>query len=211
MSNLIIQAADLAASLHDGQTRKASLVPNVPYLSHVMEVAGMVQSAGGSDEAVAAAWLHDVLEDTDFTEQHLRQVMPPAVVDLVLECTEIGTDGPVKAPWQERKDAYITHLAGVSAPALLISVADKLQSLRGLVHVVRIQGDGAYRELVKSAPTETERRALTLWFNEQVQYVAVKRLQSLQDPAQPFVNPLLVGIEALVEDMYDILLWLRRH
>src|SRR6266849_3231923 len=99
---LIIRAAELANELHATHTRKASLVPGVPYLSHLMEVAGMVQSAGGSDEAVAAAWLHDVLEDTIFTEQHLRQVMPPAVCDLVLECTEQGTDGPVKAPWRDR-------------------------------------------------------------------------------------------------------------
>jgi (p)ppGpp synthase/HD superfamily hydrolase len=210
MNNLIIIAATLAAKLHDGQIRKASLVPGVPYLSHLMEVAGMVQSAGGSDEAVAAAWLHDVLEDTDCTTDQIA-VMPDTVIRLILECTEIGTSGAVKSPWQERKDAYIAHLSTVSTEALLISVADKLQSLRGLRWCVRVQGDAAYQQLVKSAPTVAERRALTLWFNEQVHQAAVERLQTLQDPAQPFANPLLVGIEALVEDMYDILLWLRRH
>ena len=210
MSNLIIKAVGLAADLHDGQTRKASLVRGVPYLSHVMEVAGMVQSAGGSDEAVAAAWLHDVLEDTDFAEQHLRQVMPPAVVALVLECTEIGTSGPVKAPWRERKDAYIAHLATVSASALLISVADKLQSLRGLVQVVRVRGNIAYTELVKSAPTVEERRRLTIWFNDAVFQAANKRLDVLQaDVNEPL--PMLAGIEALLFEMGDVLDWLERH
>lgn len=210
MSNLIIEAATLAAKLHAGQTRKASLVPGVPYLSHLMEVAGMVQSAGGSDEAVAAAWLHDVLEDTDYPSYLMRTVMPGAVVDLVLECTEIGTSGPVKAPWQERKDAYIAHLASVSASALLISVADKLQSLRGLVQVVRARGNVAYTELVKSAPTVGERRRLTIWFNDAVFQAANKRLDVLQaNPDEPL--PMLAGLEALLFEFGDVIDWLERH
>lgn len=205
--SLIIQAADLADKLHAEQTRKASLVPGVPYLSHLMEVAGMVQSAGGSNEAVAAAWLHDVLEDTTFTEIHLRQVMPPAVVDLILECTEIGTSGPVKAPWQERKDAYIAHLATVSASALLISVADKLQSLRGLKQCVREFGNEAYRELVTSAVFLSEQKRLTLWFNDQVCFAAGCRLNALRKQS----NLPVLSFQALLIDFSDVIDWLEQR
>jgi (p)ppGpp synthase/HD superfamily hydrolase len=54
------------------------------------------------------------------------------VAQLVAECTEQGTGGEVKAPWKERKDAYLAHIRVASSGALLISVADKLQSLREL-------------------------------------------------------------------------------
>lgn len=208
MSDLIIRAARVAAQLHAGQTRKASLVPGVPYLSHLMTVAGMVQEAGGSDEMVAAAYLHDVLEDTSFTEDQLCQVMPGSAVSLVLECTEVGTDGPVKADWRTRKDAYIAHLSHVSPGALLISVADKLHSLRGLKQVVRVQGDEAYRQLVKSALTLAEQKRLTIWFNDQVYRAANNRLDVLHREAP---SPLLDGIRALVLDFGDTIDWLESH
>jgi (p)ppGpp synthase/HD superfamily hydrolase len=208
MSDLIERALMLASDAHGQQRRKASLVPGVPYLSHLLEVAGMVQSVGGSDEAVAAALLHDTLEDTSRTAEKLAEFMPPAVVSLVQECTEIGTSGPVKADWKTRKDAYIAHLSQVSAEALLISVADKLQSLRGLKHCVRVQGIEAYRQLVKSAPTVEEHRNLTLWFNEQVLTAAQRRLDILSAASE---RPLFKGIEALLADMDEIILWLYRR
>lgn len=207
-SDLIERALMLASDAHDQQKRKAALVPGVPYLSHLMEVAGMVQGSGGSDEAVAAALLHDSLEDTSRTAEKLAEYMPPAVVALVLECTEIGTSGPVKAPWRERKDAYIAHLSQVSAEALLTSVADKLQSLRGLKHCVRVQGMEAYRNLVKSAPTLEERRSLTIWFNSEVQMAARERLAVLREESN---SPMLDGIEALLADMHEIIMWLYQH
>ncbi len=63
MDTLVVQAFQLAAQLHADQTRKASLVPNTPYLSHLMEVAGIVMSNGASSVVVAAALLHDAIED----------------------------------------------------------------------------------------------------------------------------------------------------
>lgn len=198
-NDLIIRAAALAQQLHAKQPRKASLVPNVPYFCHLLNVAGMVQEAGGSDEMVAAAFLHDVLEDTDCSGELLAQLMPPGVCVLVGECTEIGTSGPVKADWKPRKDAYIAHLSLVSAGALLISVADKLHSLRGLKQVVRERGDEAYRNLVKSAPTVAERKISTLWFNDQVLLAAWRRLRDLQEH-DGIEERLAVGIEALLKD-----------
>jgi (p)ppGpp synthase/HD superfamily hydrolase len=199
--SLIITAANLADHWHAGQIRKASLVPGVPYLSHLMEVAGMVQGAGGTDEAVAAAWLHDVLEDTNCTTEDIS-VMPDSVISLILECTEIGTSGPIKAPWQDRKDAYLAHLATVSAEALLIVVADKLQSLRGLKQCVRVQGQEAYRQLVKSAPTLIEQRRLTLWFNAQVwQAILARHITTLREEQN-------AGLEELLTDFEDVLRWL---
>lgn len=208
MSDLIIRAVQMAANLHSEQVRKASLVPGVPYLSHLLEVAGMVMSNGGSDEVVAAALLHDVFENTDYPSFVMRTVMPGAVVDMVLECTEVGTDGSVKADWKTRKDAYIAHLSQVSAGALLISVADKLQSLRSLAQVVRARGNEAYTNLVKSAPTVGERRRLTLWFNDAVFQAANMRLDVLQATEQA---PMLTGIEAVLLEFGDVLDWLERH
>jgi hypothetical protein len=167
----------------------------------------MVQAAGGDDEVVAAALLHDVLEDTSYTATQLRQIMPSRVVDLVLECTEVGTSSPRKAPWQERKDAYITHLSQVTPHALLISVADKLQSLRELKCVARVRGDAAYSQLVKSAGELSEQKRLTIWFNDQVWRAANLRLDTLR--AAPLTW--FPGLEALLLDYGDVIDWLERR
>jgi len=209
-SSLIIRAATLAEELHKGQKRKASIVPGVPYLSHLMEVAGMVQGAGGSEVAIAAAWLHDAVEDTDAANaiQRIAEECGQAVLDLVLECTEIGTKQEVKAPWKARKDAYIEHLLSVSAEALLISTADKLQSLRDLKRVVRKNGHSAYLPLVESAP-EPERRHWTLWFNENVGSANDMRLSVFEQTGE--WTPMLDGVQALLDDFHEIIFWLQAH
>ena len=61
-------AKDLATSAHAGTYDKAGK----PYILHPTFVAGLVADATGDEELVAAAWLHDVVEDTDITIEHLR-------------------------------------------------------------------------------------------------------------------------------------------
>lgn len=208
MSSLI-HAISLAGALHAGQERKLSLVPGVHYLGHPMEVAGMVMLAGGSLEAVEAAWLHDAIEDTKpeaNAELRILKECGPEVLALVLECTEIGTgQGREKAPWQERKDAYIAHFTTISPEALLICGADRLHNLRSLWQVVCVHGDEAYANLVKSVPPE-KRKERTLWFNESVYQAATLRLNIL---AALDYRPIWVGIQALLSEIKVLLKWLR--
>jgi hypothetical protein len=60
---MVVEAVKLASKLHSRQRKKKSIVPDIPYMGHLMEVAGIVQANGGDETTVAAALLHDVIED----------------------------------------------------------------------------------------------------------------------------------------------------
>ncbi len=213
--SLIIEAFTLASTIHASQVRKAGIVPNVPYMSHLMEVAGMVQAHGGDENTVAAALLHDALEDTDIDPNDIGRETNFRVLALVRECTEAGTEGSngqFKAPWKGRKEAYLNHLAHVSPQALLISVADKLQSLREVRRQVRIQGDGAYEAFAKrDFSTIAERELAVLWFHGELAKAFQARIEALKeaveiDPSSAAkVARLIPGVQALVDDFREIL------
>lgn len=59
----VVEAVKLASQLHSHQRKKKSIVPDIPYMGHLMEVAGIVQANGGDEITVAAALLHDAIED----------------------------------------------------------------------------------------------------------------------------------------------------
>lgn len=206
MSELIDRAFLLASTLHASQTRKQPTVPGgtrAPYMSHLMGVASEVQACGAPDEVVAAALLHDAVEDQGMSAaDYIVEQCGPEVLALVMECTEAGTGGTKKAPWQERKDAYLAHLDTVSPGALLISVADKLQSLRELWRQVRAIGDPAYLPFVKEVP-EPARKPLVLWFQRSFADRVAQRLYTARQPLPELsaVNMLLQDFRELLEKM----------
>lgn len=214
---MITRAFEFALEVHSSQVRKASIVPGVPYMSHLMEVAGMVQASGGNETTVAAALLHDTLEDTQATTHDIEVWLGSEVASLVQECTEKGTEGsngPFKAPWKGRKQAYLDHLAIVSPSALLISIADKLQSLREVRRQVRRQGDNAYASFAKKDfPTVGERKEAVLWFHNALSEAFQSRIDALReaieiDPSSPVgvaTARLIPGIQALVDDFKEIM------
>lgn len=190
------RAVTLAFALHGEQTRKASIIPNAPYISHLMEVAGMVAANGGDDETVAAALLHDAIEDQGAeTRDAILEQCGPRVLALVEECTEAGTGGATKAPWRARKESYLAHIAEASPEALLISVADKLQSARELKRQVRRQGDDAYS--FSGAGKEGQ-----LWFHNALVDAYYARIASLEGGEYN-----LAGIKALIDD-FCVVAWL---
>jgi len=89
--SLVDVARAIATSAHDGQVDKSGR----PYIGHPTRVAKNAAAAGGDDRVVAAAWLHDVLEDTNTTAADLAAAgIPPEVIDAVLAVTKVP-DEPV--------------------------------------------------------------------------------------------------------------------
>src|SRR5579859_3041232 len=135
----IVEAVALASKLHSQQRKKKSIVPDIPYLGHLMEVAGIVQSNGGDETTVAAALLHDAIEDQGVeAREHIRAQLGQPVLDIVEACTESETFP--KPPWRERKEAYLKLVGAASLPALLVMVADKLQNSRALLRRLKLEG-----------------------------------------------------------------------
>jgi (p)ppGpp synthase/HD superfamily hydrolase len=95
-------------------------------LAHPLEVSRLVESTGAPDVLVAAALLHDVLEDTDVTRDRLSQAFGSRVAALVCALTEDDTLGNYRA----RKADLRSRACSAGPDAGLIFLADKLSNVR---------------------------------------------------------------------------------
>ncbi|MFT5322969.1 MAG: (p)ppGpp synthase/HD superfamily hydrolase [Planctomycetaceae bacterium] len=132
-SPLVEKAFRVAADAHRNQTRKAS---DLPYFQHPASVTLILARAGfDNDDLLAAAVLHDTIEDTDCTAELLTAEFSESVVDLVLECSEQKTDASgAKIPWRARKEGHIAVVREASPHARAIVLADKLHNLGSMVY-----------------------------------------------------------------------------
>lgn len=126
--SLVERAMRTAAMAHRDQTRKASALP---YIAHPASVAMILVRAGFDEPHVlAAALLHDVVEDTDVTLADLARDYPPEVIDIVAALSEEKTDADGnKRPWKERKVDHIAVIASAPIAAQAVALADKLHNL----------------------------------------------------------------------------------
>jgi GTP pyrophosphokinase len=149
------QAMAFAVGAHASQVRKGTAVP---YITHVMAVASLVGESGGSENEMIAALLHDAVEDGGGTPvlERIRAEFGEAVAAIVESCTDDDSGGE-KAPWLERKRAYLAHLASAPLPALRVSCADKLHNARSIQRDLRDHGPAVWRRFKAD-------REGTLWY-----------------------------------------------
>lgn len=141
----IADATRIAWEWHGTQTRKGK---PTSYMSHLLQVAGLVIEAGGSGDETIAALLHDGLEDAPTPEaradreHRLRNTFGESVLRIVLDCTDTtpSETGERKGPWRERKERYLAQLAAADRPSRLVAACDKRQNLTDLVNDLRVEG-----------------------------------------------------------------------
>ncbi|HVW46875.1 MAG TPA: HD domain-containing protein [Solirubrobacterales bacterium] len=133
-SELIARALAKAEAAHAGQIRNGS--GGLPYIEHPRMVAATLAGRGYSDTTVAAALLHDVVEDSDTTVEDLRAEFGDEIADLV---AVLSDDESIES-YRERKDEHRRRVADVDGDALAIYAADKLTNMTTL-HAA-IEGEG---------------------------------------------------------------------
>ena len=126
-SPLLERALRVSATAHQGQTRKGS---TLPYFSHPAAVALILVRAGFDDDAIlAAAVLHDTLEDTEVTEDFLQAEFPSEVSAIVEGASERKRDEDGKPlPWHQRKQEHIERVRGAVLEVRAVILADKLHN-----------------------------------------------------------------------------------
>lgn len=144
LSSLLCQATRLAAQAHDGAYRKGS---RAPYLLHVMETAEIVGTMTEDEDVLAAAVLHDVLEDTAVTEEELRQTVGGHVTDLVLAVSENKRRGePAEETWRIRKQESVDKLlAERRVEVKMIVLGDKLSNMRAVSRDYGVLGEQVWQ------------------------------------------------------------------
>ena len=119
---MIARARYFAAKAHAGQKRKYT---GEPYIVHPIAVSDRVRMAGGNANMVAAALLHDVLEDTDATAQQVLEITNQEVLSLVVELTDQYTkEFYPELNRKVRKALEADRLAAASVQAKMIKLAD---------------------------------------------------------------------------------------
>lgn len=142
MEDLTKSAFLFALHMHGDQKRKES---DIPYVSHLMAVAAMVMEHTQDQDVIAAAFLHDVIEDQShkYKEVSLERIIIERfngrVLSLVQELSETNEDP--KPPWMERKIKYLSHMNNASMDAALIAICDKIHNARSTLADLRSIGD----------------------------------------------------------------------
>jgi (p)ppGpp synthase/HD superfamily hydrolase len=124
-------ALTYAAKAHAGQVRKGT---DIPYVSHLLIVAGIALEFGADEEEAIAALLHDAVEDAGGKERlaDIQRRFGARVAKIVSGCTD--TDVTPKPPWLERKKQYVDHLRHEQDRSiLLVSASDKLANARAIL------------------------------------------------------------------------------
>jgi len=170
-----------AAEKHASQTRKKT---DVPYISHLMSVAGLVLEAGGGEDEGVAALLHDVVEDCGGQPvlEEVRERFGQRVANIVQNCTDAYTIP--KPPWKQRKLDHLEVLRGAGEDVRLVSAADKLHNVRTILADYRREGDSVWDRF-------SGHRDGTLWY-----YRAVLEILRQGKP-----NRLVAELERVVTEL----------
>ena len=138
-TDLFDRAAHFAIDAHRGAERKGK---GYPYILHPMEAAGIVASLTTDPEMLAAAILHDTVEDTDVTIEQIRREFGDRVAALVHHET---SPLPHEAPWRDRKQAQADLIASAPRDSKIVAIGDKLSNLRTIAADYRQIGDNLWQ------------------------------------------------------------------
>lgn len=126
----IVEKARVFATAAHGAVAQLRKYTNEPYIVHPAEVASIVRSVPHTDEMVAAAWLHDVVEDTGVTNETIRAEFGDKVAELVGWLTDVSR--PDHGNRAARKAVDRAHSASAPAEAQTIKYADLISNTRSI-------------------------------------------------------------------------------
>ncbi|HEX7059484.1 MAG TPA: HD domain-containing protein [Solirubrobacterales bacterium] len=158
-SDAVRRALALAREAHAGQIRNGS--GGMPYIEHPVAVAELLAEHDFGEEVLAAALLHDVVEDSEVSVEQVRESFGEPIARLV----EALTDDESIEPYERRKEEHRMRVAEAGADALAIYAADKLTNIRALRDAYATQGETVGEEFkvpldVKVAVWEADLRQL---------------------------------------------------
>jgi myo-inositol-1(or 4)-monophosphatase len=141
-TTLLDHAIVFAVRAHAGTERRGK---GFPYIVHPMEAVEIVATMTSDQELLAAAALHDTVEDTDVTIEQIRTEFGDRVASFVAA----ESDEPHQRPdsvenWRARKQAAINRIACASRDAKMVALGDKLSNMRAIARDYAQQGDALW-------------------------------------------------------------------
>ena len=141
---LVSEAIAFAAKAHDGMRRKKS---RAPYILHPMEAAVIVGTMTDDQNLIAAAALHDVVEDAGITIEEIEEKFGKRVRELVQSETENKRDTlPPAETWRIRKEESLEVLKNAEDDGvLMVWLGDKLANMRSIYRDWKVEGDAMWQ------------------------------------------------------------------
>lgn len=151
--NIIDEAVVFAAEAHSGQTRKGS---KTPYITHPVEAMGIASAVTDDPDVLAAAVLHDTIEDCGVTKETIAEKFNARVAELVGAVSEDKmTHISAEASWRARKQAALDGLAACGDTGVkTVVLADKLSNLRTMERDYRLVGEKLWDRFNQKDPLE---------------------------------------------------------
>ena len=141
-TELLDRAIVFAVRAHAGTERRGK---GFPYIVHPMEAVEIVATMTPDQELLAAAALHDTVEDTDVTVEQIRDEFGDRIASLVAAESDIEVnDISREESWHVRKQAAIDRLAAASRDAKMVALGDKLSNMRAIARDYAMQGDALW-------------------------------------------------------------------
>ena len=141
-TRLLDRAIVFAVRAHAGTERRGK---GFPYIVHPMEAVEIVATMTSDQELLAAAVLHDTVEDTDTTVEQIRTEFGDRIASLVASESDTMPEGVSEEDsWHARKQAAIDRLARASHDAKVVALGDKLSNMRAIARDYAQQGDALW-------------------------------------------------------------------
>lgn len=172
---MIFDAIEFAAAAHRGQYRKGT---QIPYLMHPLSAARTVIDAGFPEHVVAAAILHDIVEDTPHTVEEIRSRFGDRVAELVDACSE---PNHAQDSWEVRKQRTVDALAATTdQEILLVAIADKLDNIRSIREDLALRGEETWKRFKRGREKQAwYYQSLSRAFKDRLATEAGERLAAL--------------------------------
>ncbi len=153
-TQLVDRAILFAVKAHSGTERRGK---GFPYVIHPMEAMAIVATITPDPELLAAAALHDTVEDTDITLDVLRAEFGERVAKLVADESDVFIEGASEEEsWHQRKQAAIERLARAPHDAKIVALGDKLSNMRAIARDYAAQGDALWNIFHAKDPKDHE-------------------------------------------------------
>ncbi len=151
---LLDRAIIFAVNAHAGTERRGK---GYPYIVHPLEAMEIVATMTPDQELLAAAALHDTVEDTDVTVEQIRAEFGDRIATLVADESEERPNGlSDEESWHDRKRAAINHLANASHDAKIVALGDKLSNMRAIARDYAEIGDALWNRFHSKNPKDHE-------------------------------------------------------
>ena len=153
-TELLDRAIVFAVQAHAGTERRGK---GFPYIVHPMEAVAIVATMTADQELLAAAALHDTVEDTDVTVDDLRDRFGERIANLVAQESDVMIENVSEEDsWHARKQAAIDRLAAASHDAKMVALGDKLSNMRAIARDYAEIGDKLWNLFHTKDPKEHE-------------------------------------------------------